>query len=207
MKKTTLIFLFSIVLTFVCSAQQKSNEVMSSSYFKPVAEKKDSVNISEIIQSQVAAAQLKEVNEKNSVQQVVKPVAKPVAKPETKPVAKAVKSSEKLDQASMPVGIFLFVVGSLVIFYFLIFRKKMFERKSKAALKNNIKMLREEKLMVRTKERKNNPRPKLVDDTAHMNPKGMVISQMAKELKVSQGEILLAARIKSYEMARVCSSK
>ncbi len=209
--RVAFIFIIFIAASVLCSAQQKAGEVISSSYFKPVSAKNaepvqaknDSVNISELIEKQIAAAHQKELEKKNQPQAAVK---KAVAAP--KPEIKKIIKEEKTSEASMTLNYILFIVGASGIMFYFMFKNVLFTgRRSNSALKKNIKLLREEKLIVKSKEKKNNPRTKLVEETSQMASKDKDLPQIARERNISQGEILLAARIKSYEMAKVCSIK
>ena len=217
MKRLSLIFI-CFAITSLCTAQEKSSQVINSNYFKPVAAKNekpaaaknekpaaaasaDSVNINEMIQKQIASAQQKQTEQKPKPVVQVKQAVKPQ-------VNKAAVKQPETQKSSMSLNLILFAAGSALILFYFVFRKEIAKIGSKKAkLKNNIKLLREERLIVKTKEKKNNIRTRLVEDTVQMSSKEVSVPVIARERNVSQGEILLAARIKSYEMARVCSNK
>lgn len=206
-----LILIVFIAATAVCSAQDKSGNVLSSADFKPVSApntapaqvKNDSVNISDMIEKQMALAREKELEKKSAPPAAVKKTVT-AAKPE----AKKTVIIENTKNASVSLNIIIFILGSVLIMFYFIFKNVLFfGRRSNKALKKNIKLLREEKLIIKTKEKKKNPRTKLVEETLQLNSKNMELPQIARERNVSQGEIMLAARIKSYEMAKVCSTR
>jgi len=204
--KKSLLIITALFLIIPVMAQQTSGGAISSSYFKPVQSqnktaetlRNDSVDAKRGAAGIVAGADKKET---------VKNAAQAAAARQGANGGKQENWNKLSDGLTLGVNIAVFLLGSAVILIF-VFRGRLFGGKKKnKALKNNIKLLREERLIVKTTGKKNNVRTKLVAETAYLNSAEKGLPQIAKEKNISQGEILLAARIKSYEMAKVCSGK
>jgi hypothetical protein len=203
MSKIILYCLIGFSLIAYAKPPQKHNTAKRAAV-KISAEKSDSININALIQKQIETARENEKKEKlRNAKKEIKAAVRTAA-----PAVINTENAQVKEEPFLSLNIILFIAGSCCILLYFLYRKYFVRgAKEKSELKRNIKLLREEKLIVKTKEVKNNPRVKLVSDTAQRSSKEMAVSRMAKEMNVSQGEILLAARIKSYEMAKVCSNK
>lgn len=99
----------------------------------------------------------------------------------------------------------LFLGGvALFAFAFVFIRRLIINHAGKAGknLKNNIRILREEGIKIQEKSSLKSIRSKLINSPVILNNHGKPLAEVAKELNISQGEILLAAKIKSYELAK-----
>lgn len=163
-----------------------------------------SINISKLVQMQILAAQKKE-NEKAN---------KPVLNVETKKV----KQPNKLDvyflfqiRKMIPLSdtdLFKTIVMlsfSLIVFGSVFIKRKISNKKNNKTkltwLKKNISLMREEKPIKVGKpdKLKKSVRKKLlISAPAKLSTES--ISKAAKEFQISKGEILLASRIKNYEL-------
>jgi hypothetical protein len=103
------------------------------------------------------------------------------------------------------------VIGgfALAAFSFVFFRRFLKNRPTKGEkkLKNNIRILREENIFVKEQPELKTLRSKLLNSPVILNNHGKPLSEVARELNISQGEIILAAKIKSYELAKGNNSK
>lgn len=98
---------------------------------------------------------------------------------------------------------------TLAAFAFVFIRRLILKRANKPAndLKNNIKTMRAESLIKRDRPQLKLIRSKLVNSPIILNNHGKSLPSVARELNISQGEIILAAKIKSYELAKSEDSK
>jgi len=170
---------------------------------KTVAAAKKNVNINNILQKEIKDARKKEiVEEKQQAKKTLPAAAATAAKVQVKNDIPFYK------KYAVPYNVLAFLSGSGLILLFLVIKRLTGgKRKSKSAVTENINLLRQEKLIIRTNDKKSPIRERLVTNAAQMDLKEFAIPQKAKELNLSQGEILLAARIKTYEMAKACSNK
>jgi hypothetical protein len=104
---------------------------------------------------------------------------------------------------ALPVQYQIFIAVSLCIIGFIIVRRiiLVFRKRSNKALKERIKVLREEKLIRMENPKLQSSRKKLrgsVIDGAAKN-----ISKIAKDLNIAKGEVLLAARLKFFEAGKI----
>ena len=92
--------------------------------------------------------------------------------------------------------------ATILIFSVVIIRRKILSRQkdNKNSLKENIRLLREEKAVKKLNPKLTDVRNSLIRDSlTFANPKAG-ISKIAKELNIAKGEILLAAKLKSHEL-------
>lgn len=104
-----------------------------------------------------------------------------------------------------------YVLGgaALLAFSFVMVRRMLQGRSKKTGknLKNNIRILREENVVKREQPELKSVRSKLLNSPVILNNHGKPLAEVAKELNIAQGEIILAAKIKSYELAKGEKSK
>ncbi|MCX7875629.1 MAG: hypothetical protein N2321_05595 [Melioribacteraceae bacterium] len=108
--------------------------------------------------------------------------------------------------SNLPIQYKLFMVLSLVIILSIIIRRSFIQlkRKSIRNYKNKIALLREEKIsgsVVNNKKRQ--IRIKLKDNPIALQQNEKEIALNAKQLNISKGELLLAARLKLLEVNKV----
>ena len=100
--------------------------------------------------------------------------------------------------------------GAALAAFVLVFARRAWLGRSKKTgkkLKNNIRILREENIVKREEPQLKSVRSKLLNSPVILNNHGKPLSEVAKELNIAQGEIILAAKIKSYELAKGEKSK
>ncbi len=99
--------------------------------------------------------------------------------------------------------------ASIAAFSFVYIRRKFLKLvlKPDKSLKNNIKTIRGENLIKRERPQLKSIRSKLVNSPVILNNHGKSLPSVARELNISQGEIILAAKIKSYELAKSENNK
>jgi len=117
--------------------------------------------------------------------------------------APVVAKQEKKEPAIEGLWKFYFLGGAAAIIFLFVFIRRIYlnrSKKSNKAIKNNIRIIREESLVKRENGDLKKVRSKLVNSPVILNNHGKPLSTVAKELNISQGEIILAAKIKSYEL-------
>jgi len=203
------LFILSVVLVAygkgtVTTTKSKSDD----SLIIPSNGETDSINISQIV-----AAQIKKAHDKMLTEQ---------SKPQTvAPHPEKIKSEQAITHSlitlpsiintlsSTKMKISMLAFASFFAALVVIVRRKRFSRifKSRQALKNNIKLLREERIFVKHNSKLSDVRNKLKNNpTLYSNSKER-FSQVAKDLNISQGEILLAAKIKAHELGKAWLTK
>lgn len=184
-------FLFLFVLISASLLIAQTNSVDSSS----AVSLQDSVCISDLVQQQIKYAM-----EKQSIQ--TEPIINVAAQAEIKqPVNKEIPSF----LSSRPLHVKIFLAGSIVILLAFSFRRTLLvlKKKSKLALKNKIAMLREEKVVTKTNPKLEDARKKLRNSKSIFDASEKHISKVAKELNIAKGELLLASRLKLFEIGKM----
>lgn len=106
---------------------------------------------------------------------------------------------------SQPLQIKIFSVIALIITFALIFRRTILHLKRRAAraLKKKIEMLRSEKVVSETDPKLQVARKKLRNNKSIFDTSEKQISRTAKEMNIAKGELLLAARLKLFEIGKM----
>ncbi len=170
----------------------------------------DSVDVSKLVQKQIEAARMKEesilksenenkvdLNKQENIEIATIPVSAAVI---NKPANN--KIVEFINSFSIEVKIFF--TFSLLIVLIVSFRRILirFKKKIKNSLKHRIAMIREEKVIIKkdrikTRARKSLKKDKLIERLSESG-----INSKARELSISKGEILLAARLKTFSYGK-----
>ena len=164
----------------------------------------DSVNIRSLVQEQIQKALLNQSQSAhasvNAVQQKEKATV-PV-KPEEQLSGMAVIAGMILNQ---PLQYKIFELGSLLIVGFVLLRRliQTIKKKSLNALKAKISLLRNEKVLAKQDPKLQLVRKQLSNNELIFNKSEKQISKSAKELKISKGELLLAARLRLFEVGKM----
>jgi hypothetical protein len=191
-------FLIIILFTSIVIAQDKN--IVDNTNQQAV---QDTVRISDLVQQQIQKALEKQIAAKASVL------------PETLPEKIKIPVESKIEPAqsnlflgywiNQPVHFKIFEIVSVLIVVFVSFRRiiQTFKKRSLKVLKQKISMLREEKV-------RSIVNPKLQLSRQQLRGKEMVfmksdrqISKTARELNISKGELLLAARLKLFEVGKM----
>jgi hypothetical protein len=195
-KQLLMVFLFASMIF----AQEKVADVKTE-----LPAEQDSVNISDIVQKQIQVA-LEKQNE-------VKAYVAPEVLPEKIKIPEPVKIAQTPGQLNLvlsfiqnqPVHVQIFAGISLFIVFFVSFRRIIgsVKRKSLNALKQKITMLREEKVRVKENPKLQTARKQLMGKELIFMKSDKQVSKTAKELNISKGELLLAARLKLLEVGKM----
>lgn len=162
----------------------------------------DSVRISDLVQKQIQQAKEKQsVNvllsaysqkEKISVEAQIAP-----------PPAKTIELMKLFND--QPLHIKIFEMTSLAIFLFVLIRRIGFgfKKKSLRILKDKIQMLRLEKIAAKENPKLKKSRETLLDNEKIYRSSGKQLSKAAKKMNIAKGELLLAARLKLFEVGKL----
>ena len=156
----------------------------------------DSLNLQSIVQKQIETAKLK-----NSI-----PVILNTAEESTTPVKKTIVVKSNPVNTSTSVssewtykGIIMFI-GTAAVFVWLGFRRRKRNKILKTnSLKENIKLMREEKFIKEIDPKLKDIRTKLILTSVVLN-EDKIINAAARKSQIGKEEIILASRIRSREM-------
>ncbi|MDF1611237.1 hypothetical protein [Stygiobacter electus] len=194
MKKYLIIILFLTLSTFA--------QTIDTLNFAPT----DSVDIKAIVQQQIKEA----IKKKSYIQQIALPIENKnnslkIEKANTKnaPTAKVDLFAKIF--ASLPLQYKIYLSLSLIIILFVLLRRTLFQlkRKSTKKFKERIVLLREEKIGGSiVNKKKKQIRLKLKDNPITLKQNEKEIALSSKQLNISKGELLLAARLKLLEVSK-----
>ncbi len=195
MKKIVLIiFLFSSLII----AQQAGADSSSTTAVG------DSVNIREIVQAQIQKA-LDKKDQSYSIS-----TAANVQNTSPAESTSAVEQPSVTEQILLliwhqPLHLKIFEIGSILVIFFISFKRlsELYRNKSLHALKEKIALLRSEKVLSKQDPKLQLVRKQLSSKDAVFNQSEKQFSKMAKELKIAKGEMLLAARLKLFEVGKM----
>jgi hypothetical protein len=190
-----LILSILIYSTVLCAKEKTSNSIISEN-------PPDTLKISELVEKQIVSAK-----EKQLLLQLSKDnnVYKPILVKEKLKIDQVHNTSVNSFIQNQPLHIQLFGLCAIAVILFVLIRRLGFilKRRSKQAQKDKIQMLREEKI-------KSSPQPKLQFSRRSLRNSELVlkgsekhISRTAKDLKISKGELVLAARLKLFEVGKM----
>jgi len=109
------------------------------------------------------------------------------------------------EEATMKVGIILF--SAMFVFFVVGIRRLILKpKRSTKKLRSNIELMRNEKAVSKKKTKLKGVRENLLNSPVNFSTAEGSLTKRAKELKIAKGEIILAAKIKSFELS-VCSNE
>lgn len=220
MKKILLIiFLLTIAKTGLCqnidSAITKLS-IKDSSSIEANISQADSIDIRQIVESQIAAVKEKQTESLNTefYQRIKKNGNVGINKqaglnntledfyilnisPAVHNISNVFSSAEEI---TIKVSI---LAGALFLALLIVFtRRKLLKRdhKKNNLIKESIKILREERAVKKNDPKMKDIRNKLVNNPSFYDSSKAAVSKVARELNIAQGEVLLAAKIKSHEL-------
>ncbi|HUX60649.1 MAG TPA: hypothetical protein VMV32_05010 [Ignavibacteriaceae bacterium] len=199
-------FLIVISIFFICSAmgQVPVEKTLTTSVstdttaFNSAGADTDSVNIAQMVASQVEAARKKE--ELNTYTQVAD-VKTQIPKSNNLGLLNIYKEIES--RLSIPEDVMMkasiLISASFLSTAVIFVRRRKMKRKKQPAnknLKDNIKSLREEKIQIKGNSKLSSVRNRLTENATAYNLNQEDASRTAKKLNISTEEILLAQRLK-----------
>ncbi len=222
MKINKIVLLFLITFSAACFAQIKNttkpsqqnaaaadtiavNTTAVNAIVADTTAEVDSVSISQLVASQIAAARQKQISDSTSAAKA------PVLQPEPAHTRKSENGSGITEAAlrfynantNIVLKIAFLLTVSLIAFTVILIRRKSKPKEEfGTTLKKNIRMLREEKIEFSINPELKMMRKRLIRDPSLNFSSRDSISQIARELNISKGELMLAARIRSHEMVK-----
>lgn len=212
--KIVLTFVFAFLIVFSVYGKRvvkkhKSKPAHTHSTEITQAESKtDSVNIRQLVADQIEQARKKQITMESLPKVAVSPA---ISTGNYETVKKYLNNMPGYLNASFDMVMEISLMGiisilaALLIFLIRGHHKKRI--KTRKTLKDNIKLLREEKLFVKNNPRLSKIRNELGKSPATYNYSKEKISNAAKDWNISKGEILLAAKIKAHELNRQWPNK
>jgi len=181
------IYLFLLV-SFLCSAFaqniEKANFAVADTAMQ-TGKVEDEVNIDSLVAEQIAIAQAKKWEKAPLPPRLVGGIKIPF------PLGRVRD------------GLFLAMFVFTVVFA----RRLILKTKSKTKnLRSNIQSIRLEKTVTKKETKLKVIRKNLLKSSVNLSPAEGSLTRKAKQLKIAKGEIILAAKIKSYELS-ICSNE
>ncbi|MDP3150461.1 MAG: hypothetical protein Q8N83_15165 [Ignavibacteria bacterium] len=202
------LFIFLLALVFSSATAQSLNatSVSISDTSMQASSGEEEVDVAGMVDKQIAIAQAKQWE--NKVQPVVQQKnVSSISKNEIESnwfvsfVTWLGLSPETL------IRIEIILVSALLVFGSVVTRRLVLKRKGKSnKLRSNIQSLRLEKSVVKKETKLKNIRENLLKSSIYLSNAEGSLTQKAKELNIAKGEIILAAKIKSYELS-ICSNE
>jgi hypothetical protein len=190
-----LILSILIYSTLLCAQDKSSNPMLPKN-------SSDTVKISDLVEKQIASAREKQLQSQFYKSDSVRPTISVIEKSNFEQIPVVTGNSSILNQ---PLHVQLFGICSIAVILFVLIRRVgfIYKRSSRLSQKKNIQMLREEKIT-------SSPLPKLQYSRRNLRNSELVlkgsekhISRTAKDLKIAKGELVLAARLKLFEVGKM----
>ncbi len=195
------IFFSVLIVLFIAASSYCKSGRDEVRYTAGAGVSSDSVNIRQLVAAQIEHARKEQVLEKSNRKRMVSKVP--------------VNSYNAVDKSllnNMPGSLnayyktvlkisflgFISIIAALIIY----FRRRLRVRTAfvNKTFKDNIKLLREEKLFVKNNPKLSKLRNELGSSPEAFNYSKERISKTAKDMNISKGEILLAAKIKAHQL-------
>lgn len=202
MKRITAIIFLTVFCTAL-HAQVNVDSAIGKSNFIPV----DTIDISDLVKQQIASARQKALTAESAppVNNVRKENQTTVIPPQIKTVHKENGRPYLKFLSRFPVSYIIFLVLSALIIGALTFRRfsLFFKKKFKDDLKKKITMIREEKLISKENKKQTKLRKTLTKNPVLNKINEKSITKTARNMNVTQGELILAARLKYLEYGKM----
>lgn len=160
----------------------------------------DTICISDLVQQQIIKAR-----EKQS-QPIIPYVSEAKTNIVPQVVATPTLNNSVLNYVkTFPIHIQLFVSISFLILIVLLIHRGILviKRRSSRALKDKISILREEKVIAKVNPKLNDERKNLKNRMSVFNASEKHISDLAKKLNIAKGELILASRLKLFQIGKM----
>jgi hypothetical protein len=187
-----------LILTVVTNLFLRAQEIDTA---KTKAASSDSLKISDMVQLQIQQAMEKETKaSKESVPLPVKTISAAAAENKAGLVEMIYNYL-----SAQPLYIKLFSVISMMIILFVLGRRLLIgiQNRTLSKLKARIQLLRDEKVRPKVDPKMQSLRIGLRENETLFNKSDKYLSRKARDLNISKGELLLAARLKLFEVGRM----
>lgn len=197
--------IFTLIIFYAAAVYSQINidSVISKSSVQSVFKdttSEDTINVRSLVEQQILAAKLKMEKESksndsnNSYKEYVSDV------PNFKPKKTLLQLFLNLSFEAKFLIIFSVFLFTLIAVRRIVLRIQI---KEGIELRNKIKMLREERVPSRIEDKKSKSRRELIHNLPVKKLSEKNITKKAKELKISKGELMLAARLKYLEYEKL----
>lgn len=188
----------SINISLIVMEQIKQAKLKSELDAKQLTDAKDTTIIANQVSSQTE-------NNDSIILTTQLPI-KPEGKNEMN--AASIMQTELKDSGGIDSKVAILSGAAVIAIGFISFRRIKFSKKSGVnKLKKNINLMREEKFVRSTDKKLSQLRSKLRMNAEYFSMKENSVSAKAKGLNISKGELMLAAKIKSFELSESCSPR
>ena len=190
------LLLFILIYTTLLNAQETTLNSISSQ------NNSDTLKISQLVEKQIQSAREKQLQSQLSKDHSVSQSF--VVNEKQKDEQVHVVSGYSFIQ-NQPLHIQLFGLCTIVVILFVLIRRLGFiiRRKSRTALKEKIQMLREEKITSSPRLKLQNSRRNLQTSDLVLRGSEKQISRTAKDMKIAKGELILAAKLRLFEVGKI----
>lgn len=197
--KKVIAIIFLAIFSSMMSAQVNVDSAISKSNFISV----DTINIRDLVKEQIEIARHKALTAESTppVETGRKELQANVTPQQTKTVQKENGRPYLKFLSRFPTSYIVFLVLSALIIGALTYRRfsLFFKKKIKDELKKKITMLREERLISKENKKQTKMRKALTKNPVIDKINDKSITKTARNMNVSQGELMLAARLKYLE--------
>ena len=170
----------------------------------------DSIDVSKLVQKQIESARLKETTDRTiEVEDTVGFSKNENIENATIPISVSVINKPANNKVielinSFSIGVKIFFLFSALIILIVSLRRMLirFKKRIKNGIKQRIAMIREEKIVIKKDRNKTRTRKSLRKDKVIEKLSEAGMNSKAKELSISKGEILLAARLKTFSYGK-----
>ncbi len=210
--KLVLSVLLIILLSFLIYGRNKvrgvENKVDNNSLIIPGNGEAESVNIKKMVAAEIEQAH-KKMLEEQSIPKTVKTQNVKIKKAGTIEQSVIALPGILYTFSSAGIKVVILAFASIIAALVIVLRRKKSSKifRTRQALKNNIKLLREEKIFIKQNNKLSGIRFKLKNSPTLYGHSKEGLLKAAKSLNISQGEILLAAKIKSHELDKTWLTK
>ncbi|MBI1938162.1 MAG: hypothetical protein HYS25_08540 [Ignavibacteriales bacterium] len=201
--KKIIAIMFLAIFCSVTGAQVNVDSAISKSNFIPI----DTINISDLVKQQIKSARQKALTAEPA-----SPVNSTLKEKQTTVTPSQIKTVQKENGrpylkflSRFPTSYIVFLVLSAIIIGALTYRRiaLFFKKRIKDELKKKITMIREERLISRENKKQTKTRKSLAQNPVLNKISDKSISKTARNMNVTQGELILAARLKYLEYGKM----
>jgi len=200
--KFTLLLIVSTLFISEVFCQNSNQDALHNasadiSSINTLATDTDSVNISQMVLAQINTAREKEKQSQNVSNSQIQFIPSKAAVQDSPGFLEEVKKQFSIsDDTMLKISILLSASFLAMLVIFMRRRKLRLSQPVDSNLKDNIKLLREEKIKIQGNSKLSSVRNRLTESTPAYNLSQDVISNSARKLNISKEEILLAQKLK-----------
>lgn len=167
-------------------------------------------SVTEMVQDTVCISDLVQQQIDKAIEKQSQPITHPVSEAELNFMPKGAVTRNIGNPISdfvktLPLHIQLFFTISFIVLFTLVVRRVVLlvKRRSSRTLKSKISSIREERVVVKEDVKLKDERKKLKSRKSIFHASENHISKLAKELNLAKGELILASRLKLFEIGKM----